>query len=70
MQQKWDMDVDDNNNDDNDDEMTNDEDCARGRCCKADHSWDEDVTRRREIALVTTMSEAQRNCDPKRGSVL
>ena len=42
--------------------MTNDKDQACGRCCKADHSCDEDVTRRGEIALAMTMSEACDGC--------
>ena len=39
--------------------MTNDKDCACGLCREADHSRDEDVTRRGEIALAVTMSEAR-----------
>ena len=77
MRQKWDMcdddnnnDVDDNNNDDDDDKMTNNKDRACGRCCKTDHSRDKDVTRRREIACSTRMSQAWRNRDPKRGFLL
>ncbi len=61
--------VDDDNKDDNDDEMTNDKDRACRGCREAYHSCDKDVTRRGEIALVTTMSEAWRNCAPKRGFV-
>ena len=62
--------IDDKNNDDNDDKMTNNEDRACGRCRKADHSCDKDVTRLREIALPTMMSKAQRNRTLKRGFML
>ena len=63
-------DVNDNNNHDDDDKMTNNKDCACGRCHKADHSCNKDVTRLGKIALPTMMSEAQRNRVPKRGFVL
>ena len=38
--------------------MTNDKDHACGRCREADHFCNEDVTRRGEVALAMTMSEA------------
>jgi len=63
-------DIDDDKNNDDDDEMTNDKDRACGRCCEADHSCDEDVTRRGEIMLATTMSKARINHTPKRNFVL
>ena len=42
--------------------MTNDKDCACGRCCEADHFCNEDVALHREIALAMTMSEARDGC--------
>jgi len=42
--------------------MENDKDRACGRCREADNFCDEDVTRRGEIALAMTMSEAHEGC--------
>ena len=42
--------------------MTNDKDCACGRCRKADPFCGKDVTMPGEIALAMTMSKARDGC--------